>query len=165
MAFIWNIIAGVINGIIRIGIKLYNLIALFANFFANVFNDPVSAILNLFANMFGFILGIVQATAKLIDTVLGSNLAGVVENFGNDFADAVKDLDNISNNLQISEENLKYLRDLAEQEAVNRFTIAKITIEQNNTNNIKSEMDLDGVISGMTDVVNEAISIATEGVH
>lgn len=73
--------------------------------------------------------------------------------------------DDISDSLEISEENLKYLRDLAEQDAVNRFTTAEITIEQNNTNNIKSEMDLDGVISGMTDAVNEAISIATEGVH
>ncbi len=73
--------------------------------------------------------------------------------------------DDISDNLEISEENLKYLRDLAEQEAVNRFTTAEITIKQNNTNNIKSEMDLDGVISGMTDAVNEAINIATEGVH
>ena len=90
----------------------------------------------------------------------------------NELEEMNSNLDNISNNtddisdsLEISEENLKYLRDLAEQEAVNRFTTAEITIEQNNTNNIKSEMDLDGVISGMTDAVNEAINIATEGVH
>ena len=89
-----------------------------------------------------------------------------LSNYGAGLSGDVGDIaDNTKKDIEISEENLKYLRDLAEQEAVNRFTTAEITIEQNNTNNIKSEMDLDGVISGMTDAVNEAISIATEGVH
>lgn len=89
-----------------------------------------------------------------------------LSNYGAGLSGDVGDIaDNTKKDIEISEENLKYLRDLAEQEAVNRFTTAEITIEQNNTNNIKSEMDLDGVISGMTDAVNEAINIATEGVH
>jgi len=88
-----------------------------------------------------------------------------LDGMGSNLNDIADDTDDISDSLEISEENLKYLRDLAEQEAVNRFTTAEITIEQNNTNNIKSEMDLDGVISGMTDAVSEAINITTEGVH
>ena len=88
-----------------------------------------------------------------------------LDGIGSNLDDIADDTDDISDSLEISEENLKYLRDLAEQETVNRFTTAEITIEQNNTNNISSKMDLDGVISGMTDAVNEAISIATEGVH
>ncbi|MFR8334417.1 MAG: hypothetical protein ACLU9S_20400 [Oscillospiraceae bacterium] len=56
------------------GVELYNLIATFANFFANVFNDPVGAIINLFAGMFDFILGIVESAASLIDTVLGTDM-------------------------------------------------------------------------------------------
>ena len=77
-AFIWNIIVGVVNAVIGIGIELWNLIAVFANFFVNVFNDPVGAIINLFSGMFDFILGIVQAAAKLIDTVLGTDRKSVV---------------------------------------------------------------------------------------
>lgn len=80
-AFIWNIIAGVFNAMISIGVEIYNLIGSFVNFFANVFNDPVGAIIKLFADLFDFILGIVQSAAKLIDTVLGTNLAGAVEGF------------------------------------------------------------------------------------
>lgn len=88
-----------------------------------------------------------------------------LDNMNTNLSNISDNTDDISDSLEISEENLKYLRDLAEQDAVNRFTTAEITIEQNNTNNIKSEMDLDGVISGMTDAVNEAINVATEGVH
>lgn len=67
--------------------------------------------------------------------------------------------------MDITGEELKYLRDIAEQEAINRFTTAEINIEQTNHNTIKNGMDLDGIISGMTDMVNEAIDISTEGVH
>lgn len=75
------------------------------------------------------------------------------------------DTDDISDAMDITEEDLKYLRDIAEQEAVNRFTTAEITIEQTNHNNISSDMDLDGIISGITDATSEAAEIATEGVH
>ena len=48
---------------------------------------------------------------------------------------------------------------------VNRFTTAENKIEQTNHNTIKNDMDLDGIMSGMTDMMNEAIDISTEGVH
>lgn len=68
--------------------------------------------------------------------------------------------------MDITEEDLKYLRDIAEQEAVNRFTIAEVNIDQSGMqNHISSGMDLDGLITGLTDSVNEAVDIITEGVH
>lgn len=85
-AFIINLILGVVNFVIGIGVELYNLIATFANFFANVFNDPVGAIINLFAGMFDFILGIVQSAASLIDTVLGTDMSSAVAGFRNTVA-------------------------------------------------------------------------------
>lgn len=57
------------------------------------------------------------------------------------------------------------MRDIAEQDAVNRFTIAEIKVEQTNHNNINSNLDLDGVVSGLTNAVNESIDSVTEGVH
>lgn len=84
----------------------------------------------------------------------------------NDSLDTIAaDTGGISDAMDITEEDLKYLRDIAEQEAVNRFTTAEIKIEQTNNNNISSDMDLDGVVSGLTDAVNEAVDIMTEGVH
>ena len=73
--------------------------------------------------------------------------------------------EDIKEGLDISEEDLKYLRDIAEQEAINRFTTASITIEQTNHNQVSSSMDLDGVVTGLTDAVSEAAGMITEGVH
>lgn len=75
------------------------------------------------------------------------------------------DTGSISDVLDITDEDLKYLRDIAEQEAVNRFTTAEIKVDMTNNNNISNGMDLDGVVSGLTDAVNEAIETMTEGVH
>lgn len=67
-----------------------NVIAPFAEYFANVFNDPVAAVVNLYADAFSAILGFVQAVASAIDAVLGSNLAGAIGGFKNDFTAAVQ---------------------------------------------------------------------------
>ena len=71
----------------------------------------------------------------------------------------------VAGSLDVTKEELKYLRDIAEQEAINRYTTAEIHIEQTNNNNISSEMDLDGVVDGLTNAVNEAVDEITEGVH
>ncbi len=92
-----------------------------------------------------------------------------VSDFGDSTAGNIGDIagntDSIKDSLDCTEEDLKYLRDIAEQDAVNRFTTAEIKVEQTNHNNISSSMDLDGVVSGLTDAVNEAVDSITEGVH
>ena len=91
-AFIGNLIVGLVNFIIGLGVELYNLIATFANFFANVFNDPVGAIINLFAGMFDFIAGIVESCAGIIDTILGTDISGAIAGFREKFNNAVADI-------------------------------------------------------------------------
>lgn len=248
-AFIANQIIMLINFVIDCFVFLWNYIATFANFFGNVFNDPVGAIARLFFDLADNVLEILQALASAIDTIFGSNLAGSVQgwrnslggwvdktfgageeimskidpatmhlkrfeygsmfdmgyNFGKGIEDTLGDLLNLdnlfnvdgipspddymngpaggvggigddvsdiagntgamANSMDITSEELKYLRDLAEQETVNWFTTAEITIEQTNNNNISKDTDLDGVVSSLTDAVNEAVDIITEGVH
>ena len=248
-AFILNLILGVVNFVISIGVEIYNLIATFANFFANVFNDPVGAIINLFAGMFDFILGVVQSAASLIDTVLGTDMSGAVAGFrntvatkveeivgeqvevmqkldasdyqiqrieygdawaaGNNFGQGIEDtvgglfsgfstdpsnmgddlggggagyvpydelskgVGDISDNtgsmaksLEMSGEELEYLRDIAERDAINRFTTAEVKIDMTGmTNKIDGGADLDGVIRELTDGFTEALVTAAEGVH
>lgn len=246
-AFLINLVLGVVNFVIGLGVELYNLIATFANFFANVFNDPVGAIINLFAGMFDFILGIVQSAASLIDTVLGTDMSGAVANFrgtvatkveeivgdqvevmekldasdyqiqqieygdawaaGNNLGKGIEDavgglfdfdlgaatdygtdlgdyggfaMDDLLDNtgqtaantgaaadaLSTSTEELEYLRDIAERDAINRFTTAEVRIDMTGmTNRIEGGADLDGVISTLTDGFTEALLTAAEGVH
>lgn len=99
------------------------------------------------------------------DYTSGFSDAIAASGMGDNLSDIAGDTGNISDSLDITSEDLKYLRDIAEQDAINRFTTAEINIEQNNTNNVNNGMDLDGVVSGLTDAVNEAVDIMTEGVH
>lgn len=252
-AFIGNLFVALINFVIDIFVVLWNFIAAFANFFGNVFNDPVGAIARLFFDLVDTVLSLLQSLASAIDTIFGSNLAGAVQgwrdslggwvdstfgqgeeimaklnaedlhldrfeyssawdagySFGEgidqsianfdpsslfdtnvpgagDYADlssygsdlgglggigsGVDDIAGntgaIADSMDITEEDLKYLRDIAEQEAINRFTTAEISVDMSGMQNtVNNGMDLDGVISGLTDAVNEAIDSMAEGVH
>ncbi|WP_300784280.1 tape measure protein [uncultured Acetatifactor sp.] len=248
-AFIGNLFVALINFVIDIFAVLWNFIAAFANFFGNVFTDPIGSIARLFFDLVDCILGLLESLASAIDAIFGSNLAGAVSgwrdslggwvdetfgqgeeimakmdasslhlgrfeykgawdagySFGKGIDESIAEFDPASlfdtnipdagsyadlsgygagmegigsgvediagntgamaDSMEITGEELKYLRDIAEQEAVNRFTTAEVKIEQTNHNTIKNGMDLDGVMSGMTDMMNEAIDISTEGVH
>lgn len=123
--------------------------------------------------------GVADAVSNfsLTDALGGTNIPNVSDytsgfsnaidtsGLGSGVSDIAGDTSAIKDSMDITEEDLKYLRDIAEQEAVNRFTTAEITIEQTNNNNVSGGMDLDGVVSGLTDAVNEAVDIITEGVH
>ncbi|HFL3608617.1 TPA: tape measure protein [Clostridioides difficile] len=63
-----------------------------------------------------------------------------------------------------SQEDLKYLRDIAEQETINRFTGVNIKIDMNNTNNINSEADVDGIVNVLTEKLNDAMVVSAEGI-
>lgn len=253
-AFIGNVFFALINFAIGIFCTLWNFIAAFANFFGNVFNDPLGAIARLFFDLADCVLGILESLASAIDTIFGSDLAGAVSgwrgslgswvdstfgqgdeimaqvnasdykidrlnykeawdagyNFGegiedtvssyfnpsdlftkdvpgaddyadlgsygndatdgaggigNDVSDIAGNTGKIADSLDITSEELKYLRDIAEQETVNRYTTAEVTIKQTNNNNVSSDMDLDGVVTGLTDAMLEAVGITAKGVH
>lgn len=72
----------------------------------------------------------------------------------------------IKDSLEVSEEDLKYLRNIAEQEAINRFTTAEINVDMSGMQNtVNSGDDIDGFMTKLTDSVNEAVDNMTEGVH
>lgn len=247
-----NIFATVFNVIIDIFAMVLNCVAAFANFFGNVFRDPIGSVARLFFDFVDGALSALQTLAGAIDTLFGFDMAGTVqgwrdglgswvddtfgeeeeimakvsaedwhiehssyidawekgvefgdgiseaignfsladffgaeeipsaEDYGDQYglkdpeensglsdnvADIAENTGNINDSLECTQEDLKYLRDIAEQDAVNRFTIAEIKVEQTNHNNINSNLDLDGVVSGLTNAVNESIDSVTEGVH
>lgn len=92
----------------------------------------------------------------------GSGIGGI----GSGVDDIAGNTGKIADSMDITEEDLKYLRDIAEQEAINRFTTAEIHIDQSGMQNtINKDTDIDGVISMMTDAANEAVDRIAEGVH
>ena len=94
-----------------------------------------------------------------------SDLSNYTAGIGDGVGDIADNTGSIADSMDITEEDLKYLRDIAEQETINRFTNAEITIEQTNHNTVSGKIDLDGVVDGLTDAVNEAVDIIAEGVH
>lgn len=252
VAFIRNLVIGLINAIILQAVNLYNMLANFAAAFGVLFNDPVAAIKAVMLSLFNFIVSVVSKAAAMLDAVFGSNLAGAVSQFqgkiqseidatienaggtaaqtlnpadymldtvdygdafnagaifGDGIADKISnfslsdifgkvDLPNvddytsgfadaiansgigdgvgdiadkagkIKDSLDVTEEDLKYLRDLAEQETINRFTAAEINIDMSGMqNNVNSGDDIDGFMTKLTDSVNESVEVMTEGVH
>lgn len=76
------------------------------------------------------------------------------------------DTDSIAGSMEMTGEELKYIRDLAERDNVNRFTTAELTV--NFSSDIKaanSEVDLDGVVAYLEEKVNETLEVVAEGVH
>ncbi len=246
-AFVGNLFVTLINFVIDIFVVLWNFIAAFANFFGNVFNDPVGAIARLFFDLVDTVLSLLQTLASAIDTLFGSDLSGAVQGwrdslsgwvddtfgqgeeimatlnsedmhlgrfeygdawnagyqFGEGIEDTISDFDfsslfdsnipgaedyadlsnygngltsdvsdiagntgSIAESLDVTDEELKYLRDIAERDTVNRFTIAEVAVDMGGiTNQVNGPADLDGLVDSMVDGVNEAIDIVTEGVH
>lgn len=65
--------------------------------------------------------------------------------------------------IKMLNEDLKYLRDLAEREAINRYTTAEITVDMKNENYINSEMDIDGIVDKFGEKVEETVAMLAEG--
>jgi len=251
-AFIANIFLGLLQIVFGIIEYWYNLFASFANFFGNLFNDPIGAIINLFGDLADNVLGVLEKIASAMDFIFGTHMADTVKGwradlkvmaetgvkeYGNGtYKDRVSELDinstlsglginmnrlnygdaykagygsgkniegkfdlskltggatkafdatkysedqNLKNNvataaantgamknsMDVSEEDLKYMRDVAEQEVINRFTTSEIKVDMTNNNNINSNLDLDGVVSYMEQKVNESLMISAEGAH
>jgi tape measure domain-containing protein len=100
------------------------------------------------------------------------NAAAQANNSGIDYAglynntyDTAENTSKIADSMEISEEELKYIRDMAERETVNRFTTAEVKVEMTNNNNINSDMDIDGIIDQFAEKLEESITTIAEGVH
>ncbi|MCC0643810.1 MULTISPECIES: tape measure protein [unclassified Clostridioides] len=260
-AFIGNIFVATGNMLIDIVALIWNTFATFAEFLANVFNDPIGSIIRLFSGMADVVLGILRSIASAIDTIFGSNLANAVSgwqdklqgwtdkiageakikveridpsslhfdrfNYGkawdagykwgdkletnikdkfdiskiaedakkklglddlwdkkyglgdgfgsaglnSPLGDAAKGAKDTAGNtakmaktMDKSQEDLKYLRDIAEQETINRFTGVNIKIDMNNTNNISKDADVDGIVNVLTEKLNDAMVVSAEGI-
>jgi len=107
------------------------------------------------SNMFN--MSDITNTADTLTNALGT---------GGTLSDIADDTASLSENSNKSTEELAYLRDIAEKEAINRFTTAEVKVELGGiTNNVAANTDLDGVIGYLADELQEALITAAEGVH
>jgi hypothetical protein len=254
-AFIANVLMGILEYVFGIIEYLRNGWVAFANFFGNVFHDPIASVIHLFADLGDRVLGVIQKIAQGLDLVFGTHMADTVKGFrdylsniadelddkyGNgtyevkaekldmdqvmaDFGlpfnrlnyrdtfhkgyesgrgiedkakggfDKIKDFfggrssqsdllgttDSIAqstgdtamntasmaDSMDIMDEELKYMRDAAEQEIINRFTLAELKVDVNNNNTIKNVTDIDEMYRRLGDATSEILASAAEGVN
>lgn len=231
-----NTVIAIYNIVVEVIIGIWNSIADFANFFANVFNDPLGAVVRLFMGVFDSILQMIEIAVGAIGNLLGQDWSSGIQDFrdkmntaveqqfgtgveivpkidekawsldyinyddafdvgyyigdelgkkfsGADYTNEINNAlnfnypfesidkisgntDDIANTLEMTGEELKYLRDLAEQEVVNRFTTAEISVSLGGiTNNVSSNVDLDGIVDYIETGMFEAAERVAEGVH
>lgn len=89
------------------------------------------------------------------------NLGNIADNTG----DTAGNTGKMKDSLDITEEDLQYLRDFAELEAINQYTTASIKVSVENNNSINSDLDLDGIVDMLTDKIEEGINMTAEGVY
>lgn len=91
--------------------------------------------------------------------------SGALADTAGNTADTAANTAKAANALDIAQEDLAYMKDIAEREAINRYTTAEIVIHQNNENHIGSDLDLDGIMTGMTERIIEEVNISADGDH
>ena len=115
----------------------------------------------------------IKGAGDAIDSAL-SNFSLDPSSFGGgntgtlgDIAENTKDI--ADNTKEISEEDLKYLIDIAERDTINRFTTVPLSIKIENNNNINGEQDIDGIVdqvtNKLTSKLEEELEYVSEGIH
>lgn len=88
-------------------------------------------------------------------TEMGENVAGIADNTGR-AADA----------MEMSEEDMKYLKDIAEREVIDRTVFSTIAVDMGGVNNTVNNMsDLDSIGQYLSDTLQNTMAMSAEGVH
>lgn len=257
LSIIWNLFVTLVTLIIQGAIlPVWTAWDTFANFFGNLFNDPIASIIYAFEGLAQSVLGILKTIANGIDAIFGSNLSDAVSgwqdkikgkadalaskygsgtykeksnqaeqlntlldsvqtkvswNTGNAFnsgykigasggqwisdkvsgiGDSIKNKLNLSvigaydpsgigknigetadntgkiaDSMELTQEDLEYLRKVADMEWKKEFTTANINVDMSNYNTINGDTDLDGIVTKLTDKLYEELDYVANGVY
>ena len=91
---------------------------------------------------------------------------------GYDPVDALKGIDGIKDNtgkiadgMDLTQDDLEYLRRIADMEWKKEYTTAEIKVEMTNNNQVNSDGDLDGIVTRLADKLYEEMNVVANGVY
>ncbi|MBM6986261.1 MAG: tape measure protein [Acidaminococcaceae bacterium] len=97
---------------------------------------------------------------------LPNSTSGTLGNIANNTGKGAAEGKRAADALDASEDDLRYLREIAEREAVNRYTTASVRIDMGGvTNEVNNGMDLDGVVDSLTNGLYDGMVAAAKEVH
>lgn len=102
---------------------------------------------------------------KLTGTSDLANLTDLADATATNTGNTAKNTGKVADAVTASAEDLKYIRDIAEKEAINRFTTAQITVNMTNNNNVNSNADLDGITEHLRTELEAEMNAVAEGVY
>jgi tape measure domain-containing protein len=131
--------------------------------FQNTGKDDKTSLIDSIGNKLGLDF------SKYGDGVIDPNdpkydLSGL-HDVGNGVGKIGDDTGKIADSMDLTEEDLKYLRQLAEMEWKKEYTTANIKVDMTNNNNINGESDLDGIVTKLSDKLYEELNIVANGVY
>lgn len=71
----------------------------------------------------------------------------------------------MADSMDVLDEDLKYMRDAAEQEVINRFTLAELKVDVKNSNTLTKKTDFDDMGRALSMFTSEFLASAAEGGH
>lgn len=95
----------------------------------------------------------------------GVNMDKLLGNIADADGDTAKNTGKMADSMELAEEDLKYLRQIAEMEWKKEYTTASIKIDMTNNNSINGESDLDGLVTKLTDKLYEELNVVANGVY
>lgn len=75
------------------------------------------------------------------------------------------DVGDIKDSMDLSNDDLEYLRKIADMEWRKEFTTAEIRVDMTNNNTVNGERDLDGIVDYLSDVLRAEMTNVAYGVH
>lgn len=96
---------------------------------------------------------------------LGNNYQFDPSAIESDLEDIDKNTGDMSKSMELTEDDLKYLREIANQEAINRFTTAEVRIDMTNNNQVNNTTDLDGIVKYLGKTLKQELEVVANGVY
>ena len=136
----------------------------------------IGDITDLLGKAFGQFTASDNPADNLATTLIDPNDPSLALNTSDDPAKALKGINdgvgNISDNtgsiadtMDLSQEDLEYLRDVANMEWKKEFTTATVKVDMSNYNTVNGDGDLDGIVTRLADRLYEELDMVANGVY
>ena len=105
-----------------------------------------------------------KMTSKLVVDTNNNDLNDMLNKISNSTASTANSASSISDSVATTSENIEYLKDMAEEQIINRYTNS-VNVEMINHNNINNDLDIDDVTEHLRSTIEQGLNSNAGGNH